>query len=82
MEGSVVSGTLSVEAITVKTAFGTLQVPVEHVVSFTPGLDSHPQLQKRIGRLIQQLGSNDAAEADVGARVQALCARFPLYRVS
>jgi glycine hydroxymethyltransferase len=27
-------------------------------------------------------GSNDAAEADVGARVQALCARFPLYRVS
>jgi glycine hydroxymethyltransferase len=25
-------------------------------------------------------GSNDAAEAAVGARVQALCARFPLYR--
>ncbi len=26
-------------------------------------------------------GANDAAEAAVGARVQALCARFPLYRV-
>ena len=25
-------------------------------------------------------GANDAAEAEVGARVQALCARFPLYR--
>jgi glycine hydroxymethyltransferase len=25
-------------------------------------------------------GSNDAAEAAVGARVQALCARFPIYR--
>src|SRR5690348_9076175 len=25
-------------------------------------------------------GANDAAEAAVGARVQALCARFPLYR--
>jgi glycine hydroxymethyltransferase len=25
-------------------------------------------------------GSNDAAEAAVGARVQALCARFPQYR--
>jgi glycine hydroxymethyltransferase len=25
-------------------------------------------------------GQNDAAEATVGARVQALCARFPLYR--
>jgi glycine hydroxymethyltransferase len=25
-------------------------------------------------------GTNDAAEAAVGARVQALCARFPIYR--
>ena len=25
-------------------------------------------------------GSNDAAEAAVGARVKALCARFPIYR--
>ena len=25
-------------------------------------------------------GSNDAAEQAVGARVQALCARFPIYR--
>ena len=25
-------------------------------------------------------GTNSAAEAAVGARVQALCARFPMYR--
>ena len=68
MEGSVVSGQLSVESLTVKTAFGTLTVPVEHVVSFTPGLDSHPELRKRIGRLIQQLGSNDAAERETAQR--------------
>lgn len=68
MEGSVVSGTLSVDALTVKTAFGTLEIPVEHVVSFTPGLGSHPQLQDRIGRLVQKLGSNDAAERDQAQR--------------
>src|SRR5690606_29459477 len=49
MEGSVISGTFTVDALTVKTEFGTLEVPVEHVLSFTPGLDSHPQLQMRIG---------------------------------
>ena len=42
MEGSVVSGRLSTETVTVETAFGKLEVPVASVVSFTPGLDSHP----------------------------------------
>ncbi len=68
MEGSVVSGQLSIDALTVETEFGRLQVPVEHVQSFTPGLASHPDLQKRIARLIQQLGSNDAAERDQAQR--------------
>lgn len=68
MEGSVVSGNLSVDALTVRTEFGTLQIPVERIESLTPGLASHPQLQKRIGRLIQQLGSNDAAERDQAQR--------------
>lgn len=68
MEGSVVSGVLSVDALTVRTEFGVLEIPVDHVESFTPGLASHPQLQKRIGRLIQQLGSNDATERDQAQR--------------
>jgi hypothetical protein len=68
MEGSVVTGKLSTDTVTVKTAFGNLEVPVADIVSFTPGLDSHPEEGKRIGRLIQQLGSNAAAERDVAQR--------------
>ncbi len=68
MEGSVVSGRLSTETVTVETAFGKLEVPVASIVSFTPGLDSHPEERKKIGRLIQQLGSNTAAERDAAER--------------
>lgn len=68
MEGSVVTGKLSIDTVTVETAFGNLQVPVANIVSFTPGLDSHPEEGKRIGRLIQQLGSNAAAERDAAQR--------------
>jgi hypothetical protein len=68
MEGSVVTGKLSTDTVTVETAFGNLEVPVANIVSFTPGLDSHPEEGKRIGRLIQQLGSNAAAERDAAQR--------------
>lgn len=68
MEGSVVAGRLSTETVTVETAFGKLDIPVANIVSFTPGLDSHPEERKRIGRLIQQLGSNAAAERDAAQR--------------
>src|SRR5579872_6269013 len=68
MEGSVVAGKLSTENVTVETAFGKLDVPVSSIVSFTPGLDSHPEERKKIGRLIQQLGSNNAAERDAAQR--------------
>ena len=68
MEGSVVAGRLSTEMVTVETEFGKLDVPVANIVSFTPGLDSHPEERKRIGRLIQQLGSNAAAERDTAQR--------------
>lgn len=68
MEGSVVSGKLSIDSFQVETPFGNLQVPVANVVTITPGLDSHPDERKRIGRLIQQLGSNVAADRDVAQR--------------
>jgi hypothetical protein len=68
MEGSVVAGRLSTETVTVDTAFGKLEIPVGNIVSFTPGLDSHPEERKKIGRLIQQLGSNNAAERDAAQR--------------
>jgi hypothetical protein len=68
MEGSVVAGRLSTETVTVETAFGKLEIPVANIVSFTPGLDSHPEERKKIGRLIQQLGSNNAGERDAAQR--------------
>jgi hypothetical protein len=68
MEGSVVAGRLSIDALTVETRFGKLEIPVASVVSFTPGLDSHPEERKRIARWIQELGSNVAAERDAAQR--------------
>jgi hypothetical protein len=84
MEGSVVTGRLGIDAISVETPFGKLDVPVANIVSLTPGLDSHPEERKRIGRLIQQLGSNAAAERDqaekslseIALSIQAELARF------
>ncbi len=69
MEGSVVAGKLSTEIVTVETAFGKLDIPVGNIISFTPGLDSHPEERKKIGRLIQQLGSNVASERDAAERM-------------
>lgn len=68
MEGSVVSGKLSIDSIRVETPFGTLDIPVANIVTLTPGLDSHPEERKRIGRLIQLLGSNVASERDAAQR--------------
>ncbi|MBI1901999.1 MAG: hypothetical protein HYS13_12925 [Planctomycetia bacterium] len=84
MEGSLVTGKLSVGEITVETDFGTLKIPVSSIVSFTPGLDSHPEQRKSIGRLILQLGANnvkdrDAAQkalTDMGRSIKAELERF------
>ncbi|HUG93502.1 MAG TPA: hypothetical protein VML55_21865 [Planctomycetaceae bacterium] len=67
-EGSVVSGNLSVASITVETDFGTLEVPVASIVSFTPGLNSHPEEKLRVGRLILQLGANASTDRDDAER--------------
>ena len=58
-DGSVIGGELSVEAIAVETEFGTLAVPIAKIRSFTPGLDSKPDLSKQVGDLIEKLGSDD-----------------------
>lgn len=68
MEGSVVTGRLSIEAVTVETPYGKLDIPVSQIVSITPGLDSHPEERKKIGRLILQLGSNNASERETAQR--------------
>ena len=59
MDGSVVLGELSLESIEVKTEFGSLTIPVEKIVSLTPGLDSHRELSSKLDRLIRELGDDD-----------------------
>jgi len=64
MEGSVVSVRLTVDTITVATEFGTLEIQVAKIVSFTPGLESHLAERKRISSLILQLGAKSAKLRD------------------
>ncbi|MDX1945045.1 MAG: hypothetical protein SFU86_06530 [Pirellulaceae bacterium] len=59
LDGSVISGDLSVSEITVDTAFGKLVVPVANIRSFTPGLDSYPKQIAELEKLVENLGSDD-----------------------
>ena len=48
------------------------------------GLAEFTEIGRMIGQVLDGLaksndGSNDAAEAEIGAQVQAMCARFPIY---
>jgi hypothetical protein len=58
MDGSLISGKLTVAEIDVETDFGKLTVPVTRIRSFRPGLGSHPQLGRRVHELIEELGAN------------------------
>lgn len=59
LDGSVISGDLSVNEITVETTFGNLVVPIDKIQSFTPGLDSNPKALADIEGLIKNLGGDD-----------------------
>ena len=59
LDGSVISGDLSVSEITVETPFGNLVVPIDRIRSFTPGLDSYPKVLADLEALIKNLGSDD-----------------------
>lgn len=66
--GQIVYGTLSVSSIKVETEFGSLEIPIKQIRSFTPGLESHPQEQEKINRLIQELGGNEPEVRDNAQR--------------
>jgi hypothetical protein len=59
LDGSVISGDLSVSEIEVETSFGKLTVPIDRIRSLTPGLDSYPKVLEEIAGRIQALGSDD-----------------------
>lgn len=65
-DGSIISGDLAIEFITVKTDFGELKVPIKKIVAFRPGLKSFPERVSKIEQLVDQLG-----DADYTARMTA-----------
>ncbi|MEM9416199.1 MAG: hypothetical protein AAGA29_12100 [Planctomycetota bacterium] len=65
MDGSILTGTLAIDALPVDTEFGRLVVPIDSILSFAPGLNAHPVLAQRIDTLIEQLASPNAAQRDV-----------------
>ncbi len=68
MEDTIVTGQLSIDTLIIDTEFGRLEIPVESIISMTPGLDSHPQERARIARFIQQLGAGVAKQRDEAQR--------------
>ena len=64
MDGSFITGGIDADSLSVKTRYGSLQIPVGELICFTPGLDSHPDLADRIGVLVAALGSPEKAKRD------------------
>jgi len=60
MDGTVVTGVLDAENLTVETCYGDLAVSPSEVESFTPGLNSHPELADCVTTLLPELNSSDA----------------------
>ena len=59
MDGSIITGRLSLTALKIDTQFGQLSVPIPALEGFTPGMGSHPQLAKKIVDLVEDLGDDD-----------------------
>ena len=84
LDGSIITGELSVDQITVETEFGPLTVPVESLRSIVPGLDSSTDMAAKIEKQIEDLGSDDyqtreTAHKDLvkwGPRIRGELARY------
>ncbi len=77
-DGAVLTGRLMVDSIEVETEFGTLTIPVEQIISLTPGLESRSELFERIRSLIEALGGDDYQAREDS--VKALLAMGPPVR--
>lgn len=58
-DGSIITGEMTVDEISVATDFGTLKVPLVKVRSLSPGLSSSPEMSDKINGLIEALGADD-----------------------
>jgi hypothetical protein len=77
MDGSVITGKLSLKELAVETQYGSLNVPVASIRSFTPGLSSHPNFSKQVASWIQALGSSNFNERE---KAQQQLERYPNLR--
>lgn len=68
MDGSVITGKLSVKDIRVQTTFGVLTVPVANIINFRPGIDSFPEFGEQIKGLIAALGADDFNEREAAQK--------------
>ncbi len=83
-DGLLISGKLSIDTLVVKTTFGDLEVPIGKIKSFTPGLDSKPELLAKINKLFTDLGGDDYQQREAarkeltnyGLRIQNELARY------
>ena len=84
LDGSIISGDLSVSEISVETPFGKLVVPIDRIRSFTPGLEAKTALLENIEGKIKDLGADDYKTreqahkdlAAMGQRIQKELQRF------
>lgn len=67
-DGSIVAGRVTIDVISIKTEFGVLEVPVARIKKLFPGLNSFPELDKKIKGLIAQLSDKDFAMRETAHR--------------
>jgi hypothetical protein len=66
--GAVLIGKLSINVISIETEYGKLDVPVTSIISFTPGMSSHPELNKQVNAWIKDLGSSNFNDRETAQR--------------
>jgi hypothetical protein len=68
LDGSIIGGDIKAESINVKTAYGTLNVPISRIVQIYPGLNSRPEYTEKIIQLVEDLGGPSAAGRDAAQK--------------
>lgn len=58
-DGSVAIGELENPILHMQTDFGRLEIPVQKIRQFRPGLQSYPQVKQKIDTLVEQLGDRE-----------------------
>ena len=68
LDGTKITGKVGVEQFIIETASGTVNVPVGDLFRLAPGIESRPELAKRVDTLIAALGSDNFAEREAAQR--------------